>query len=255
MKMLKRCDLFVKPARGFDAQRCRKRFTLVELLVVVAIIAILLALLLPALRNARETAKQVKCLGQQRQIGMTASMYANDYDQYMPSFYALSDGSGPYYRVCAPQFLNGYMLGKSGFAMPRKVPNQIFYCTRDPNPPNPGDFYGGYSYLGHKAMAKVPKPYSKAYVLDHPGRLDYYFQNSSPGFPIYVPGGFSISGKPYISTFTPTVKDYERGRHNMRTNILYHDLHAAYLNSKEVAKVYYITAERNKSKMLDTLTP
>jgi prepilin-type N-terminal cleavage/methylation domain-containing protein len=60
------------------------RFTLVELLVVIAIIAILAALLLPGLQTARERAKLVQCLGQQRQIYLFGAVYASDFDERLP---------------------------------------------------------------------------------------------------------------------------------------------------------------------------
>ncbi len=59
-------------------QRCRRAFTLVELLLVIAIIAILAALLLPALTKAKALSKRVKCLSNERQIAMSWEMYAGD---------------------------------------------------------------------------------------------------------------------------------------------------------------------------------
>lgn len=59
-------------------------FTLVELLVVVAIIAILAAMLLPTLNQARELAQGMKCVSNMRQIGQHMAMYNNDSNDYFP---------------------------------------------------------------------------------------------------------------------------------------------------------------------------
>jgi prepilin-type N-terminal cleavage/methylation domain-containing protein/prepilin-type processing-associated H-X9-DG protein len=62
----------------------RKAFTLVELLVVIAVIAVLIAILMPALRKARMSAYQVSCAGNLRQIMLGINAYANQFDGWMP---------------------------------------------------------------------------------------------------------------------------------------------------------------------------
>lgn len=63
-------------------------FTLIEVLVVVAIIALLISILLPSLRAAREASKSSACLSQQHQIGVSVSVYAHDNKGLLPRQYA-----------------------------------------------------------------------------------------------------------------------------------------------------------------------
>ena len=67
------------------AHRTNLRFTLVELLIVIAIISILAALLLPALNSARKKAQNINCLSNLRQQGTSLISYTSDNDGWFPS--------------------------------------------------------------------------------------------------------------------------------------------------------------------------
>ena len=61
----------------------KRAFTLVELLVVIAVIALLAALLLPALNRAKAAARRTVCINNARQINLALRMYADDHRDAM----------------------------------------------------------------------------------------------------------------------------------------------------------------------------
>ena len=76
-------NFFSQEHFGKNASGCLK-FTLIELLIVIAIIAILAALLLPALKQAKEKAQIASCSNNQKQFSATMLFYADDYKDWGP---------------------------------------------------------------------------------------------------------------------------------------------------------------------------
>jgi prepilin-type N-terminal cleavage/methylation domain-containing protein len=70
----------------------RAGFTIVELLVVVAVIAVLAGLLLAGVGSARDSARRTTCISNLRQIGHAVRMYIDDYGDRPPRFQALWAG-------------------------------------------------------------------------------------------------------------------------------------------------------------------
>jgi prepilin-type N-terminal cleavage/methylation domain-containing protein/prepilin-type processing-associated H-X9-DG protein len=73
----------------------KKAFTLVELLVVIAVIGILAGLLLPTLSKTKESGKSIACLNNLHQIGIGLQLYVSDNQNLLPSMDNVSTNTPP----------------------------------------------------------------------------------------------------------------------------------------------------------------
>lgn len=186
-----------------------KAFTLVELLVVLAIIGLLAAMLLPALAVARQKSLSTQCSGNLRQWGLAYQMYANDYDDYLPrrgqgvQLLAQLDRPDDWFNALPPYFkLSSFQQMVTNHAAPAAHSPSVMICPAAENP-------GGTYFL----------PYGMNMNLC-PWNLPLAIKLTEVAQPSFVVAMADSPG-PYASTY-PSVQPYGVvARHAKRVNLLF----------------------------------
>ncbi len=177
----------------------KRNFTLIELLVVIAIIAILASMLLPALNQARDKAKTIKCASNLKQSALGILMYTNDYNgeivsaKYSSAVYWTGNPSGggigawSLYVGKGNDYVQGgnYITGENVFHCPmmtesaKKQANNTYAVK-----------VGG--YVGDARISKNPFPSQISMVIDAqnwktPESVDSRLYNfiNNPGTGVY----------------------------------------------------------------------
>lgn len=113
------------PVTGLKSARSHRAFTMVELLVVIAVVGILMALLLPAISQAKASAKRTTCLNHLRQIALGVRMYADDMEDVGPA--KLPDKKSLDGWTAYKQLMKSY-VGRNGSSSPD---DRLFVCPSD----------------------------------------------------------------------------------------------------------------------------
>jgi prepilin-type N-terminal cleavage/methylation domain-containing protein/prepilin-type processing-associated H-X9-DG protein len=172
--------------------RCRHGFTLVELLVVIAIIGVLIALLLPAIQKVRDSANNVKCKNNLRQIGMGLLHYHTNFHKFPDGSYCIPTAPMSETHYCKqdwaisilPYIEQDNLYKLYNFDLPPPQGNNenqpdaaistlvhLFVCPTDPDAFQPRHPYGGpgagrnYMPSNYKAVEGVipSNPYADKY--------------------------------------------------------------------------------------------
>src|SRR4051794_8241296 len=127
----------------------RPAFTLIELLVVIAIMAILAAILFPVFARAREKARQITCIANLKQLGMSAFLYAQDYDENLPNNFAGKKDTHLWNDLAGSGLMDPYLKNR-----------QIWFCPSNPphSPPNQTYEYSACLYTNTADINKGAYP-------------------------------------------------------------------------------------------------
>jgi len=134
-----------------------RRFTLIELLIVVAIIAMLASLLMPALGAARARAKSIACRSNLKQNGLLYFTYMNDFNEYLPA--NNNPATTAYYNWYQYFILADYIKKYTVFACPVGPSGTWNNAT----PSWCGYTYGAEETWGFMKLAKTNKASSPVY--------------------------------------------------------------------------------------------
>jgi prepilin-type N-terminal cleavage/methylation domain-containing protein len=135
-------------------RRQSKGFTLVELMVVLALLSFLAALVFSVVGSARERGRQTTCVAQLRQIGAAYSMYAQDFEGRPPQLETLNAGylklpsllmcpSDPWRQLDGDAGTNRsqYLSVAPDYCLPATLPVTYYYSGNNCNTPEEANSY------------------------------------------------------------------------------------------------------------------
>jgi prepilin-type N-terminal cleavage/methylation domain-containing protein len=240
-------------------QSSKKAFTLIELLVVIAIIAILAAILFPVFAQAREKARAISCISNEKQMGTALVMYSQDYDEMFATGFGSTNWTGndiwvqiiqPYVKnvnvfVCPDDAKGGPFTGGSSWeGWGVSYAANSYY---DPNWTNgfrllgPMGVANNGSWLAGSAnsQAAISRPSETVLVAEkHNDQTTYWGGNASNFSPNGLIGGPDIEGIGWGDQLEPdgtrsTSLLYPKGpngavsaKHSMNTSFVFCDSHA-----------------------------
>jgi prepilin-type N-terminal cleavage/methylation domain-containing protein len=143
--------------------RLKKAFTLVELLVVIAVIAILAGLLLPALANAKARGQRAYCMNNLRQIGIFFHYFTEDNDDYFPAHRNQGTAIGD--ANSTTSLTNWWGTAIVGKDLGR---SNLFHCPNAPRPGKPKVEADGTKWSWAFDCHKVGYGYNGWFLGKHP---------------------------------------------------------------------------------------
>ena len=196
-----------------------KKFTLLELMVVIAIIGVLVTMLLPSLQKARQEAERAVCTSNLKQTAVAMVVYSVENNDFAPYNAGLNNPNIPrvsWIQRMYPDYLGDHLAthcpsantppdwyNTSTLLWTNLAANQQIVGT------NNASTNGGAGHPQEASFSSVRTPTKTSLLLDgyngHLAHTNYYFQDN--------PGYLFGEGRKYIA------------RHRSRANVMYMDIH------------------------------
>lgn len=216
----------------------RSRFTLIEMLVVIAIIAILAGMLFPSLQGAINSARNMSCVNNQRQLNIIFNQYYSDNHGYLPPAIAAYSGVN---KLWANLFCDaGYLPAD---AVNYNPPRADLLCPSSTVTNNNKVVFSQGHYGINKLLTftlgdSVSDTYRKASSIKSAGRkvllLDsgnayiHYGLIANPSMNVwYIPGSTGNLSLSWNGGTYDNREDAHSGRHDLRINVLWMDGHVS----------------------------
>ena len=133
----------------------QRGFTVIEMLVVVAVIALLACFLIPSLARAKARANRIRCTSHLKQVGLASRLWANDHEDQYP--FSSTNAAGSHRWANSPEIFRHYLAMSNELVTPR-----ILVCPRD-SQRKPAENFGSFSntnlsyFVGLEAREDAPQ--------------------------------------------------------------------------------------------------